>query len=66
MAFELNLEGVWSVEGEWEEVFRGSECYEGRFYWKMIEVPVATGPYRTWRKVRVQDGNIDLCGSHFI
>lgn len=29
MAFELNLEGVWSVEGEWEEVFRGSECYVG-------------------------------------
>lgn len=56
--------------GQWEG--NGKKCsgevnaIQRWFYRKVIDVHVATEPYRTWRKVRVQGGNIDPCGSHFI
>lgn len=48
-----------NFQGKWMFVHRQS-------YWEVAEVPMAAGPYRTWRMVRVQGGNIDPCGSHFI
>lgn len=53
MAFKLKLEGVRSMEGEWEGVFKEVDvCAQS--YWEVTEVPVATGPYRTWRIVRLR------------
>lgn len=66
MAFELIFERVWSVEGEWEGVFRKWTFAQKQPFWEVAEDPRAAGPYSTWRMVKVEDGNTDPRGSHFI
>lgn len=44
LAFERDLERIWSVEREWEGV-------QGKW---MLKVPMAAGPSRTWRMVRAE------------
>lgn len=53
MTFELNLEGVQSMEGEWEGVFKGSGCL-CTVLLGGNRSPVATGTYITWRIVRLR------------
>lgn len=65
MAFELKLEGVRSMQEEWEGVFKGSGCLctvllggdrSPRSHWTLQNL----------ENSEIEDGNIDPCDSHFM